>query len=77
MSDVEHIISTLRSNASSMENATDWFREHLGSIYDIDDIISKNEATELIMRVINHYLERVNEIVREIENVKKALMSEG
>jgi len=60
-----------------MENATDWFREHLGSIYDIDDVISKVEATELIKRVINHYLERVNEIVREIENVKKALMSEG
>ena len=77
MSDVEHVIDALKSYATSMKNATDWFREHLESIYDIDDIISKVEATELIKRVINNYLERVNEIVREIENVRKALMNEG
>jgi predicted RNA-binding protein with EMAP domain len=77
MSDVEHIIEVLKSNASSMENATDWFREHLENIYDIDDIISKVEATELIKRVINNYLERVNEIVHEIESVRKTLVNEG
>jgi len=77
MSDVEHIISMLKSSASSMENATDWFREHLESIYDIDDIMSKDEATELIRRIINHYLGRVSEIMREIENVKKTLEGTG
>jgi len=77
MSDVEHVISTLRSNASSMENATDWFREHLESIYDIDDIMSKDEATELIKRVINHYLGKVSEIMHEIESVKKTLEGTG
>jgi len=77
MSDVEHVIDALKSYAASMESVTDWFREHLGSIYDLDDVISKVEATELIKRVINIYLGKVNEIVREIENVRKALMSEG
>jgi len=77
MSDVEYVIDALKSYAASMENATDWFREHLGSIYDLGDVISKPEAIELIKRVINIYLGKVNEIVREIENVRKALMSEG
>ena len=77
MTDVEYIIEKLKSNASSMENATDWFREHLNSVFDIDDIISNIEATELIKRIINHYLGKVSEIVREIESVRKALESTG
>ena len=77
MSDVDFIIEKLKSDASSMENATDWFREHLNSVYDIDDIMSNDEATELIKRIINHYLGKVSEVVREIENVKKTLESSG
>jgi len=77
MTDVEYIIEKLKSDASSMENATDWFREHLDSVFDIDDIISNIEATELIKRIINHYLGKVSEVVREIENVRKALESSG
>jgi len=77
MTDVEYIIEKLKSNASSMEDATDWFREHLNSVFDIDDIISNIEATELIKRIINHYLGKVSEIVREIESVRKALESNG
>jgi len=77
MTDVEYIIEKLKSDASSMENATDWFREHLDNVYDIDDIMSNDEAIELIKRIINHYLGKVSEVVREIENVKKALESSG
>jgi len=77
MTDVEYIIEKLKSNASSMEDATDWFREHLNSVFDIDDIISNIEATELIKRIINHYLGKVSEVVREIESVRKALESNG
>jgi exonuclease VII small subunit len=77
MSDVEYIIEKLKSDASSMENATDWFREHLDNIYDIDDIMSNDEAIELVRRIINNYLGKISEIVREIENVKKALESSG
>jgi len=77
MRNAEYIIEKLKSDASSMENATDWFREHLNSIYDIDDIMSNDEAIELVKRIINHYLGKVSEIVREIENVRKTLGSTG
>ena len=77
MTDVGYIIEKLKSDASSIENATDWFREHLNSVYDIDDIMSNDEAIELVKRIINHYLGKVSEVVHEIENVKKTLESSG
>ena len=77
MANAELVIEKLKSVALSMENATDWFREHLNGIYDIDDIMSNDEAIELVKRVINQYLGKVSELVREIEDVKKALESTG
>jgi CRISPR/Cas system-associated protein Csm6 len=77
MRNAEYIIDKLKGDASSMENATDWFREHLNGIYDIDDIMSNDEAIELVKRVINQYLRKVGEIISEIENVKKTLETTG
>jgi hypothetical protein len=77
MSDAELVIEKLKSVALSMENATDWFREHLNGIYDIDDIMSNAEAIELVKRVINRYLGKVSELVREIEDINKELGAVG
>jgi len=74
---IKRFIDELRNYARNMKNITSWFKRQLEIIYEMDNIITRDEAIELIKRVVNQYLEEVNKVRDKIEKVKNELGTTG